>query len=79
MEDMKMDNNTVVLAVGALLLGYFAKDIMGPVCQLTSDVVYDLEDDERQLENALTRNNNQKMIQLLAVVLLVYCFVSMNK
>ena len=52
MEDMKMDNNTVVLAVGALLLGYFAKDIMGPVCQLTSDVVYDLEDDERQLEKA---------------------------
>jgi hypothetical protein len=79
MEEVKMDNNTMVLALGALLLGYFAKDIMGPVCQLTGDVVYDLEEDERALENALTRNNNQKMIQLIGIVLLVYCFVSMNK
>ena len=69
------DTTMVLLLLGALVLGYYAKDLIGPVCGIADTVVDELEDDELVLERSLKKQQTQQMLLLGGIVLLGVCFM----
>ena len=69
------DTTMVLLLLGALVLGYYAKDLIGPVCGVADTVVDELEDDELALERSLKKQQTQQMLLLGGIVLLGVCFM----
>ena len=69
------DTTMVLLLLGALVLGYYAKDLIGPVCGIADTVVDELEDDELALERSLKKQQTQQMLLLGGIVLLGVCFM----
>jgi hypothetical protein len=72
-----MDEKSIMMIFGLFMLGFFAKDIIVPVCDITEDVVDDLDDD---LEHIIQEQKRKQHLLLLFLGLLFigYLLMTMN-
>jgi hypothetical protein len=73
-----MDGKSIMVIFGLFMLGFFSKDIIMPVCDITEDVVDDLDDD---LEHIIQEQKRKQHLLLLFLGLLSfgYFLMTMNR
>jgi hypothetical protein len=73
-----MDGKHIMVIFGLFMLGFFSKDIIIPVCDITEDVVDDLDDD---IEHIIQEQKRKQHLLLLFLGLLFfgYLLMTMNR